>query len=107
MIRFSCTERLVKTRRPSGTVAMPISTRLCAGIWSMGWPSKRMRPRLGMSVPQIILSSVLLPAPLAPMQANISPWLDLQVDVVESLEVLVVGAGVLDLKQAHAGVPPM
>ena len=33
--------------------------------------------------------------------------LHLQVDVVESLEVLVVGADVLDLKQAHAGVPPM
>jgi len=32
---------------------------------------------------------------------------DLDVDVVESLEVFVEDAGVLDLEQAHAGVPPM
>src|SRR3954453_20338730 len=38
-----------------------------------GWPSTRMSPEVGVSVPDKILTSVLLPAPLSPMSAVTSP----------------------------------
>src|SRR4051812_28372892 len=39
----------------------------------MSLPSKRMRPRLGLTRPLMQLSSVDLPAPLGPINATISP----------------------------------
>src|SRR5690348_15473709 len=40
-----------------------------------GWPSTRISPEVGASVPDKILTSVLLPAPLSPMSAVTSPAL--------------------------------
>src|SRR5437016_2930197 len=40
-----------------------------------GWPSTRISPEVGVSVPDKILTSVLLPAPLSPMSAVTSPAL--------------------------------
>ena len=38
-----------------------------------GWPSIRISPDVGVSVPERILTSVLFPAPLSPMSATTSP----------------------------------
>src|SRR5262247_614575 len=60
-------------RRPSGQCAMPDS-RIVAG--SKSWisrPSKRMRPVLGRSRPEIARSVEDLPAPLAPIRQTSSP----------------------------------
>ena len=38
-----------------------------------GLPSTRISPDVGVSVPDKILTSVLLPAPLSPMSATTSP----------------------------------
>ncbi len=38
-----------------------------------GLPSTRISPEVGVSVPDKILTSVLLPAPLSPMSAVTSP----------------------------------
>jgi hypothetical protein len=39
----------------------------------MSSPSKRIRPAAARGVPQMVISSVDLPAPLAPMRVTISP----------------------------------
>ena len=56
---------------------------------------------------QIVLSMRALAGPVGADAGEDLALVDLEVDVVEGLEVLVVDAGVLDLEQAHAGVPPM
>ena len=39
----------------------------------MSMPSSVIRPRHGRSAPAIVISSVLLPAPFAPISATVSP----------------------------------
>src|SRR5215470_16975419 len=76
-IRFSSTVSLGNRRRPSGTSAMPSST-----IASVSSPtsscrspsiSAMMLPALGFTMPTMHLSSVLLPLPLVPSSATVSP----------------------------------
>ncbi len=59
--------------RPSGTMAMPRRARASAGMPVTSLPSKRMRPARGGCRPVSARSSVVLPAPLAPMSASTSP----------------------------------
>src|SRR3569832_662281 len=40
----------------------------------MSWPSTRTTPEVGVTMPQMMLIKVVLPAPLGPSSAKISPW---------------------------------
>src|SRR3954470_2936360 len=71
--RFSRTLSAGNTRRPSGTSAMPASTRRCAGMRETSSPSNRILPFRGSMAPATPRRVVLLPAPFAPMSATISP----------------------------------
>src|SRR5438105_8777946 len=62
--RFSSTVRPPKSRRPSGTNAIPRDTLRCAAIEVMSTPSRRTRPPWGLCAPAIARSKVVLPAPL-------------------------------------------
>src|SRR5262245_27940709 len=73
MRRFSSTESDGNSRRPSGTSAMPRATTAWAGSFPIGSPSNRMASRRDAMTPAMHLSSVDLPAPLAPMTATTSP----------------------------------
>jgi hypothetical protein len=52
---------------------MPRATIFSVARWSMRWPSKRISPREIGASPEIALSVVLLPAPLAPMMVTTPP----------------------------------
>jgi hypothetical protein len=39
----------------------------------MSWPATVTRPELGVTIPQTMLMSVVLPAPFGPSSAKISP----------------------------------
>ena len=52
---------------------MPAPARRQAGIAVMSRPSKRTLPALGRSRPQIMPTSVVLPAPFGPITARTSP----------------------------------
>jgi hypothetical protein len=41
----------------------------------MSWPSTVTLPVVGVTIPQMMLISVVLPAPLGPSRAKISPFL--------------------------------
>src|SRR6185503_5251758 len=71
--RFSRTVSAGKTRRPSGTRAMPAALRAWAGSRLTSAPAKVIFPFLGKSDPATPRSVVLLPAPLAPIRVTISP----------------------------------
>src|SRR5207249_4790008 len=71
--RFSCTVMPPKSRRPSGTSATPRSTIRWAPSVRRSWPSQRMAPLRGRTRPATQFSRVLLPAPLGPSSATISP----------------------------------
>ena len=71
--RFSRTLRNGKTRRPSGTSAIPSALRACEGSDVTSLPRKRILPARGRSTPAIARNVVDLPAPLAPMRVTISP----------------------------------
>src|SRR5262245_54966768 len=71
--RFSSTVRRGKSRRFSGTWAMPCATTSCAGKAASERPSRRMSPPEGSTSFEITRSSVVLPAPLGPMTATASP----------------------------------
>ena len=60
-------------RRPSGDCAIRIRAISCVGSSVMSWPAKRMVPRRARGLPKIVIISVDLPAPLAPISATISP----------------------------------
>ena len=62
---------------------MPAATRCHAGILVTSRPSNRTRPLVGSIRPQIIPTSVVLPAPLGPMTARISPLFDTDGDVLD------------------------
>ena len=71
--RFSCTERWLKTRRPSGTWASPSRMILCASMWLIFWPMKSISPLFSLRRPEMACIVVVLPAPLAPIRVTISP----------------------------------
>ena len=73
MTRFSSTLSEGKSRRPSGTIAMPRSTIAAEGSAPIGRPSKRTVSGAFRMTPAMERSSVVLPAPLAPMIATVSP----------------------------------
>ena len=76
-IRFSVTVSLGNSRRPSGTSATPRST-IASGeslVRSCAAPSivSDSRPRSGRTRPMMHFISVLLPLPLVPSKATVSP----------------------------------
>ena len=52
---------------------MPIETILCAGVFVRSFPPNMMEPCFACTSPVMVWSIVVLPAPLAPMSAIISP----------------------------------
>ena len=58
-------------RRPSGTWTMPLATMPCAGSSFSDSPSRRTSPSVIARMPEMALSVVLLPAPLAPIRVTI------------------------------------
>ena len=73
MRRLSATVRRGKSRRFSGTWAMPAARMRCAGRFCRARPSSATVPELGFSMPEMTRSSVVLPAPLGPITATASP----------------------------------
>ena len=72
--RLSATESGANTWRPSGTCTMPARTRACGeSVW-IGLPSNVIAPPVIGCTPEIARSSVVLPAPLLPTSATISPF---------------------------------
>ena len=88
-----------KMPRPSGACDRPSETRWCPGILVISAPSNRTRPRRAGRTPEIIFRVVVLPAPLAPMRATISPAVDAQRDPLERLDLAVEDVDVFELKQ--------
>ena len=68
----------------------------------MSAPSKRTVPRAGFSMPWMARISELLPAPLAPTMATISPAAISSDTSVQRLGVAVVEVEALDLEQGGA-----
>ncbi len=62
-----------KMRRPSGACAILSRAISCVGNWVMSRPAKVMWPSRARGLPKIVIISVDLPAPFAPMSATISP----------------------------------
>src|SRR5262245_12958437 len=60
-------------RRPSGTCATPRATIACAGTPTSGSSSRLILPAVGWRRPEMVLSVVVLPAPLLPRIVTISP----------------------------------
>src|SRR5260221_1186860 len=73
MSRFSSTLSDGKSRRPSGTSAMPRFSTWSAGRPPIAAPRNMIASRGAGISPAIALRSVLLPAPLAPITASTSP----------------------------------
>jgi len=71
--KFSSTLMSGKIMRPSGTSTMPCSTRWLLRNAPISAPSKRMTPARATIRPAIVLSNVVLPAPLLPRSAVIEP----------------------------------
>ncbi len=88
---FSSTVIREKTRRPSGTIATAsrMIFAVCQSVMSL--PSNTTRPLEARGSPHKVPSSVVFPAPLAPIRVTISP-VDVQTDVVQRLNLAVVGA---------------
>ena len=64
-----------KMRRPSGDCAMRMRAISCVGICVMSVPAKVIVPLRARGLPKMVIISVDLPAPLAPISATISPSL--------------------------------
>ena len=64
-----------KMRRPSGDWLIDSRMISWVGIRVMSMPSKTIGPSRARGVPQMVIISVDLPAPLAPIRVTISPWL--------------------------------
>ena len=73
MSRFSATVMRGKTCRPSGTWQMPRLMSWWAGMPSMRLPLRVIDPVTGRIMPDTVFCVVVLPAPLAPSRATISP----------------------------------
>ena len=65
--------RREKIRRPSGAWPIPSWTSSWAATCEMSRPSNSTFPTRGWRSPEIVLSVVVLPAPLAPIRVTISP----------------------------------
>src|SRR6266850_6770248 len=76
--RFSSTVSLGKSRRPSGTMATPRLTISSVDRRVRSWvfpsTSRLTEPRVGRTMPMMHFMSVLLPLPLVPSRATVSPW---------------------------------
>ena len=88
-----------KMPRPSGACPMPATTRLCPGIRLMSVPSNVIVPAESGRRPEIVLRVVVLPAPLAPMRATISPAVHGQCDVGERRDLAVVHLHAVEVKK--------
>ncbi len=75
IFRFSSTVMRGKMRRPSGDWAMPSCMIWSVGMRLMSRPENTIEPSRIRGEPQIDISSVDLPAPLAPIRVTISPVL--------------------------------
>ena len=73
MSRFSRTVMRWKSRLPSGACPTPSRAIFSAPRPRVGFPNSRTSPLLGPMRPLIVRSVVVLPAPLLPMSATISP----------------------------------
>ncbi len=62
-----------KIRRPSGEWEMDICAISWVGVRVMSMPSNRIWPFVACGLPQMVIISVVLPAPLAPIMVTISP----------------------------------
>jgi hypothetical protein len=62
-----------KMRRPSGACAILSRAISWVGSCVMSRPAKVMRPSRARGLPKIVIISVDLPAPFAPISATISP----------------------------------
>ena len=62
-----------KTSRPSGTWLMPSRITLSGSMRWISRPSKTTLPFCGSMTPQTVLSTVVLPAPLAPRMVTMLP----------------------------------
>jgi len=62
-----------KSRRLSGTWAIPISTIRWGGVASRSTRSMTMEPAVGRIRPEMTRINVVLPAPLGPMTPTASP----------------------------------
>src|SRR5262245_31748167 len=71
--RFATTSRLSQSARSWKTVAIPRLSAACGVLIRTCFPSKYASPVSGGWTPSIALISVLLPAPLSPTRATISP----------------------------------
>ena len=70
----------------------------------MSWPSAVMLPADGVTMPQMMLMSVVLPAPFGPEQREDLAAADLEVDVLEGVEAGGVGLGqTRDGEYGHGG----
>jgi hypothetical protein len=72
-LRFSSTVRVGNTWRPSATWPMPRLQIWCDRQPVMSRPIEADRPRARLSMPAMVRMSEVLPAPLAPTMATISP----------------------------------
>ena len=71
----------------------PILARVSRNSVTMSWPSTSTSPPLGLTMPQTILISVVLPAPFGPKQAEDLAPVDLEINILECLEPTGVGLG--------------
>ena len=71
--RLSLTLISGKTRRPSGTMTMPILTMASGAAPSIRFPAKCTVPLRSRRRPVMARRIELLPAPLAPISATVSP----------------------------------
>ena len=64
-------------------------------------PANSMRPVRGFTIPRIVFSVVDLPDALPPSRHTSSPSFTSQVQVLEDVDLAVVGVDALELEQAH------
>ena len=74
MNRLSSTDILGNRRRPSGDWEIPRPTICDGGVRVISLPSNLIVPELGCMRPEMVRSVVVLPAPLEPIRATISPF---------------------------------
>src|SRR3954465_6450831 len=74
MIRFSTTDREAKMPRPSGTKATPPRAIVSGAALVISRDCRRIRPRRSATRPMSERRSVVLPMPLRPISATVSPW---------------------------------
>ena len=99
--RFSSTVMRGKMRRPSGDCAMRSLAISCVGSRGDVAAVEADAPSRARGLPNIVIISVDLPAPLAPIRVTISPSLHVEVDALQRDDVAVEG---LDARAARAAV---